>query len=77
MKTKLKPGFHAFKKQDIKLYVSYYILQGIWIYSDSRKPVKCWATFTPDKTFLGCSMSFLDAKEKVKTHKINLVMRKR
>lgn len=77
-KQKLKPGFHSLKNREIHTYVSYFLVQGVYVYADDKiKPVKCWGTFTPDKkTFLGCSMTLLDAKEKVKTHKISKFMRK-
>jgi len=78
MKTQLKPGFHAYKNQEPVRYQNYLILKGIWIYSDSnQKPVKCWCTYTPEKKSLGCSLGLLDAKEKVKTYRISLILNKR
>jgi hypothetical protein len=75
MKTKLKPGFHAYREQSPVRYQNYLIIKGIWVYSDdNQKPVKCWNTYTPDKKSLGCSLGFLDAKEKVKTHRISLIL---
>lgn len=71
-KMKIKSGFHPLKEKVIVSYSKYFLIQGVWIYDDeTKKPVKCWGTYSPDKTFLGCSMSFLDAKERVKTHKIS------
>lgn len=75
MKVKLKPGFHAYREQTPVNYVNYLILKGVWVYSDeNKKPAACWGTFTPDKTCLGTSFKFLDAKEKVKTHRISLIL---
>jgi hypothetical protein len=69
---KLKSGFYPLKKKVIVSYSKYFLVQGVWVYNDpGMKPVKCWGTYTPDKTFLGCSMGFLDAKERVKTDKIS------
>lgn len=64
-------------KDKMIVYAKYYLVPGVWISSvNEAKPTACWATFTPDKKCLGWSKKFLDAKEKVKTHKIELVLQK-
>lgn len=78
MKT-IRPGFHP--RRDAKLtmieYSKYYLVPGYWIYVDrNRKPVRCWATFTPDRKYLGCSYEYLNAKERVKSHKIEKLIAK-
>ena len=76
----MKSGFHPLKNAKEKMvnYSNYFLVPGIWIYEDEGcKPVACWATFTPTKELLGTSFKFLDAKEKVKIHKISKFMARR
>lgn len=73
----MKPGFHALKdaKEKMVVYSKYYLIPGIWISENpNKKKVACWATFTPDKKLIGCSVNFLSAKDRVKSHKISLIM---
>jgi len=78
MKT-LKPGFHPRRDAKITMveYVKYFLVPGYWIYAEpNKKAVRCWATFTPDRKYLGCSFEYLNAKERVKTHKIETLIAK-
>lgn len=73
----MKKGFNALKDSSEKVvkYCKYFIVPGIWIYADkNKKPSKCWAAFTPDKKMIGCNADFLSAKERIKIHKIQLLM---
>lgn len=74
----MKKGFHPLKNSSEKTinYVKYYLVPGIWISSENVKPIPCWGAFTPEKKCLGCSPKFLDAKEKVKSHKISKFLKK-
>lgn len=78
MKT-IKPGFHP--RRDAKLtmieYSKYYLVPGYWVYPNPKiKPKRCWATFSPERKYMGCSFEFLNAKEKVKIDKINRIIAK-
>ena len=70
-----KKGFYPRKDKGPILYAKYYLVPGLWI--GGTRPVKCWATFTPNKQYLGCYTNFLDAKDKVKSHKIEKIMTSR
>lgn len=73
----MKPGFYALKnaKEKMVVYSKYYLIPGVWIPENPKaKRVACWATYTPDKKLIGCSTSFLSAKDRVKSHKISLIM---
>lgn len=75
----IKSGFSPLKdaKHKTVVYVNYFLVPGVWVSKEpNAKPQLCWGTFTPDKKLLGCSFKFLDAKEKVKNHKISKFLRK-
>lgn len=69
----MRKGFHPVKnaEETTVMYVNYYLVPGVWVDNSTDKPQVCWGTFTPDKKLIGCSYKFLDAKEKVKNHKIS------
>jgi hypothetical protein len=67
----MKIGFVPIKNLNKVEYSKYFIVPGVWLNGENTKPTKCWATFSPDKNYLGCYIKFLDAKERVKIHKIS------
>jgi hypothetical protein len=73
----MKTGFLPIKDLEKVKYSEYFIVPGVWVNGTDEKPTKCWATFTPDKNYLGCYVNFLDAKERVKSHRISKFLTKR
>lgn len=67
----MKVGFFPLKNAEEKtiLYAKYYLVPGLWI-DAQQKSKPCWGIFTPNKEMIASAYKFLDAKEKVKTHKI-------
>ena len=69
--TVVKSGFHPIKDAVNTEYVKYFLVPGVWVnVKTPDPPIKCWGVFTPDKEYLGWFIRFLDAKERVKIHKI-------
>lgn len=70
-------GFHPLKNAQEKMivYAKYFLVPGVWIECEKQKPIPCWGIFTPNHQMIGSALKFLDAKEKVKTHKISKYMK--
>lgn len=70
--SEVKSGFHPLKDVANIEYAKYFLVPGVWVDNKTQDPpIKCWGAFTPDKEYLGWSIHFLNAKEKVKIHKIS------
>lgn len=69
----IKQGFHPLKNanETSVAYAKYYLVPGLWVDKKQEQPQPCWGVFTPDKKLLGFNHRFLDAKERVKIHKIS------
>lgn len=80
MTKTLKPGFYPKKDYRVKQvnYCGFHLVPGFFVdKTEDTKPIACWATFTPDKKFMGWSTQFLDAKERVKNYKISKFIKKK